>query len=164
MTAQRHRRHQPARREPVEVPEPNPVDRSLQQMKAIRKQRLQRAEAQAAATRRRCEEASTAVRSAIARTREMEQEAQTFWRETMASFLGNQLASSDLLRARSHYRRLQDSAAAQRIEAGQSVDELRLARAGRRSARTELRKAECANEKLVVWEEALQAEQWRPEP
>jgi hypothetical protein len=146
------------------VHEPRPTDRSLQQIKSIRKQRLQRAEAQAAMTQRLCEEASQAVHAAIARVREMDQEAEAFWRTTMQSFLGNQLASTDLLKARHGYRRLKDAAANQRVEAGRRVDDLRQARVDRKAARAEVRASEAANEKLVLWEEAMQAAQPQIEP
>lgn len=139
-----------ARREPVEVAEPRPPDRSLDQLLGVRKQRLDRFE-------RERKDARQAWRTARAEFRKMKlgwqvavESSKVFWAQARRDFMSMHTTSGQYQKSKAVYERMKQAAADERLRCMETLERCRARRAAFFKARARVLAANRQQEKLTI--------------
>ncbi|MTV42014.1 hypothetical protein [Duganella radicis] len=144
-----------ARREPVEVAEPKPQDKSLDQLLGVRKQRLDRIERERQEARQSWRAGRAALRAASARWRAAEADTRAYWAQARRDFLSMQTTSGQYQKAKRIYERMKQAAADERVRCLEAVEQCRSRRTLFFAARARVLAAHRQQEKLTIIRDEL---------
>lgn len=144
-----------SKREPVEVAEPKPEDKSLDKLLGVRKQRLDRMERERRdaltgwrMAREDLREAKLAWRAALESTRQ-------FWAQARKDFMSMNTTSGGYQKSRAQYERMKLAAADERMLCLQALDQCRVRRGMFFAARARVLGAKRQQEKLTIIRDEL---------
>lgn len=139
-----------ARREPVEVAEPKPQDKSLDQLLGVRKQRLDRMERERKEARQAWKAARATLRTAKLAWRAAMDNTKEYWAQARKDFLTMHTTSGQYQKGKATYERMKQAAAAERVLCLETLDKCRTRRAAFFAARQRVLTANRQQEKLTI--------------
>lgn len=139
-----------AKREPVEVLEPKPLDKSLDKLLGVRKQRLDRLERERRETREEWKRCREEFRQKKLDWRKAVEDSKEFWVKARKEFLSMTTTSGQYQRAKATYERMKQSAADMRVTCLESLSGCKSARTAFFSARERVLAANRQQEKLTI--------------
>jgi hypothetical protein len=143
------------RREPVEVAEPRPQDKSLDRLLGVRKQRLDRFERERREAREAWREARARLRGMKLAWRAAVDDTRAFWAQARREFMSMHTTSGQYQKNKAKYERMTQAAADERVRC---LEALKFCR-GRRSqffaARARVLAANRQQEKLTIIRDEL---------
>lgn len=117
-----------AKREPTEVLEPKPEDKSLDKLLGVRKQRLDRLERERKESREAWRAQRAALREAKLRWREAVQSTKEFWAQARKEFLTMVTTSGQYQRSKAVYERMKQAAADEHVRCLESLEKCKTKR------------------------------------
>lgn len=147
----------PNRREPVEVVEPQRADRMLAQVRAIRKQRLDRLERAFVQSRQQLVEAKQRFALSGEALRVREAAADSYWQELRQCFHTMVISSAEFVRGRKHYEALREEANLARSDVTRALVHWKAEARSVRAQRELLREARRGVEKLDQYAQESEA-------
>lgn len=152
-----------SKREPVDVPERKPEDKSLDKLLHVRKQRLDRLERE----RREARESWRACRAELRETkeqwREKRQEATDFWARSRNEFFTMTISSGHFRKAKAVYERMKAEAADMRVACLEQARASRQAGHAFFEARLRVLQANRQQEKLTVLRDEIRMQTMQSE-
>jgi hypothetical protein len=139
-----------SRREPVEVIEPRPQDKSLDQLLGVRKQRLDRMERERREARQAWKNARAALRAAKLGWRAAIADMKAFWAQARKDFLSMHTTSGQYQKGKAKYERMKQAAAGERVLCLEALTHCRARRATFFAARARVLSANRQQEKLTI--------------
>lgn len=146
------------KREPIEVIEPRPRDKSLDKLLGVRKQRLGRFERERKEAQERWRHARARLHEEKLAWREATQATRDFWTQARHEFLTMNTTSGQYQRAKATYERMKEHCANLRMGCLEAVEKCRNARSGFFEARERVLTANRQQEKLTFMRDELRAQ------
>ena len=144
-----------SKREPVEVIEPKPEDRSLDKLLGVRKQRLDRLERERKEAREAWKSARAVLRQTKLQWRDAIQGAKNFWVQARKEFLTMNTTSGQFQKAKAVYERMKRDAADLRVVCFERLENCRDARNAFFAARERALTANRQQEKLTIMRDEI---------
>lgn len=146
-----------SRREPVEVAEPKPEDRSLDSLLGVRKQRLDRMERERREARTEWQAARAELRRLKLAWRAAVEQCRQYWAQARKDFMSMNTTSGQYQRCKTAYERMRGTAADDHIRCLESLQQCRDRRRHFFDARTRARDASRQQEKLTIVRDELRS-------
>ena len=143
------------KREVIDVDEPKKEENGLNQLIAVRKQRIDRIELEVVAARQEWRMVRKALHEVKARWRNAAKEADDFWREARADFFRMNTTSGEFRRAKAQYERMKGQASKLKLQSHEAVVPCKEQRAAFFSARLHLIDVKRQYEKLGILRDEL---------
>ncbi len=150
-----------AKREAPDVPEPRVVDRTLDRLLGVRKQRLERLEREQREARRAWRAGRELLAGAKRRWREEREAAAEFWRGARADFFAMETSSGQFRAAKAGFERMKRQAAEQLLAWREQRAACRADGGAYFAAHEQLRQARRQQEKLSLFRDEIQSEALR---
>lgn len=144
-----------AKREPIDVVEPKPEDRSLDKLLSLRKQRLNRLERERRESRENWSDARAALREAKLQWRAAVQNTKDYWAQARKEFLTMHTTSGQYQKGKAVYERMKQAAADERVRCLEELEECKTKRSIFFEARKRVRTANLQQEKLTIMRDEL---------
>ncbi|SFV13926.1 hypothetical protein [Pseudoduganella namucuonensis] len=139
-----------AKREPVEVAEPKPLDKSLDQLLGVRKQRMDRYERERKDARQAWRAARDHFRGMKLAWREAVDGSKQFWAQARRDFMSMNTTSGQYQKSKAVYERMKQAAADERLRCMEALERCRARRAMFFTARARVLAANRQQEKLTI--------------
>lgn len=143
------------KREPIEVVEPKPEDKSLDKLLGVRKQRLDRLERERKESREEWRAQRVVLRQAKLQWREAVQNTKDFWAQARKEFLTMVTTSGQYQRSKVVYERMKQAAADERVRCLESLEKCKTKRTTFFEARERALTANRQQEKLTIMRDEL---------
>lgn len=144
-----------SRREPVEVAEPKPEDKSLDKLLGVRKQRLDRMERERRDARLDWQAARARLRDAKLAWRAAIEASKAFWVQARRDFMSMTTTSGHYQKSKAQYERMKRAAAEERVKCLETLDQCRTRRTVFFAARARVLAANRQQEKLTIIRDEL---------
>ena len=144
-----------AKREPIEVVEPKPPDRTLDKLLGVRKQRLDRLERERKDARDAWKAARAVFREKKLQWRAAVEDAAYYWRQARKEFLAMNTTSGQYQKSKAVYERMKNAATDQRVWCLEALKRCKLKRGEFFAARERVLSANRQQEKLTVMRDEL---------
>jgi hypothetical protein len=145
------------RREPVEVAEPRPHDKSLDQLLGVRKQRLDRFERERRETREAWQAARAELRGMKLAWRAAVDHTRAFWAQARREFMAMHTTSGQYQKSKAIYERMTQAAADERVRCLEALKSCRARRTQFFAARARVLAANRQQEKLTIIRDELRS-------
>lgn len=146
-----------SKREPIEVAERKPEDKSLDKLLNVRKQRIDRFERERKEAREAWRESRRALREVKQQRRDAVQAAKDFWQQARAEFFGMTITTGQYKKAKAIYERMKEQAAQLYLQCREAVVECERVRAEFFAARLRAMQAHMQTEKLSILRDEIRA-------
>lgn len=146
------------KREPIEVLEPKPPDKSLDKLLSVRKQRLGRLERERKDAQERWRSARARLREEKLAWRASTQSTKEFWGQARKEFMSMNTTSGQYQRAKATYERMKEHCATLRMSCLETLERCRAMRNKFFEARERVLQANRQQEKLTVMRDELLAQ------
>jgi len=144
-----------SKREPVEVIEPKPMDKSLDKLLGVRKSRLDRMERERKDSQERWRGARRRFREAKDGWRASVQATKDFWAQARKEFMSMQTTSGQYQRAKGAYERMKEESASLRVTCLEMLEKCRTTRSAFFEARERVLTANRQQEKLTIMRDEM---------
>lgn len=144
-----------ARREPVDVAEPRPQDKTLDKLLGVRKQRLDRLERERRDSREAWKAARIGFRDAKLRWRAAFQSTKEYWAQARKEFLAMTTTSGQYQKSKAVYERMKQAATDERVRCLEWLEKCKTRRAIFFAARECVLTANRQQEKLTIMRDEL---------
>ncbi len=144
-----------SKREPVEVAEPKPQDKSLDKLLGVRKQRLDRMERERRDARTAWQSARADLREAKLAWRAAMDATREFWAQARKDFMSMATTSGNYQKSKAQYERMKLAAADERVLCMEALDQCRMRRSMFFAARKRVLAANRQQEKLTIIRDEL---------
>lgn len=152
-----------SKREPVEVAEPKPQDKSLDKLLGVRKQRLDRLERERKDAHAALQESRATLRTKKQEWRDTLQGAKDYWVQARKEFLSMATTSGQYQRAKGVYERMKQHAADLRLACLEAYGACKEARTAFHEARDRAVTANRQQEKLTIMRDEIRLQQQQSE-
>lgn len=152
-----------SKREPVEVAEPKPLDKSLDQLLNVRKQRLDRMERERKQAQEAWKNARLKLRELKHAWRQLVADTKAYWQEARNAFLSMQSTSGQFRKAKVVYERMKGQSTDARIACLDMVKHCKKARRAFFTAKDQVLTANRQQEKLTFMRDEIRAQQQQSE-